>query len=433
MITLVLGLGCGPVTLHDQGLAELRLDNYDAAIELLKQEVKVRPDNWEAHRDLGIAYYEDRQYEPAVLTLREVLEHEPNDGAALFFLGATHEKSNDNLQAIEVYKRYIDLGSLPLIGDRFRDQMEGRIASLLHKQATREVDQLLELERRHALPAPDQNTLAVLPLTPQSSEGNAPYLAAALADWITTDLSKIRSRRMVERLQLDALLRELKRTQGGEFDPASSPRAGRLLGAREVVYGSLAELGDDRLRIDLKVSDVETAEIGAAEDIEGPLDEFFQLEKRLVFDLLTSMGITPTPLERREIEHIPTRNLRAFLAYGEGLLAEYHGELDDARLAYQDALDHDASFSIAAEARDQVSTPEEADLNIMIANFLDSRPSPEENLESGIPGSGNRLVETDGLTGGDFWPEDPSETRPWDQTKEIPDPPALPELQTPIR
>ena len=449
---LLAAAGCAPATLHEQGLLALERGSPNAAVGLLEQAVQTRPQDAELLRDLGIAYYRSQRFEDASDALARALGLKPDDGRTLFYLGASYERLDRPADAIATYRRFTELSSLPVLGDTFRGKVEARLRWLLERQAEAAVRHQLVRERQGTLEPPDERTLAVVPLSSltatdlSASDGSGPVdssraaggqtdsaLAAALGDWITTDLAKLRAYRLVERARLDALLRELDLTESEAFDPSTRPRSGRLLGAGRLIGGTVTTLSEDQVLARMSVYDVRTAQEQAAHTARRTMNEFFDFEKDIVFGLVESMGITLSDLERREIASwVPTRNLNAFLAYGRGLLAERRGEAVEARLAYQDALDHDASFEAALGALRNLSA-RDVDLDGMTADLDAVAPATADVAHEAAPdpGTDDRLEETDGLTGGEFWPEDPRETRPWDQGTEIPDPPGLPERSTP--
>src|SRR5690606_18943140 len=82
---------------------------------------------------------------------------------------------------------------------------------------------------------------------------------------------------------------------------------------------------------------------------EGALDELFALEKGIVLDVLDRLGVTLTAAERERFDHVPTRNLEAFLAYSRGLLEEDAGRYGEAAEFYAEAVALDPGFAEAAE------------------------------------------------------------------------------------
>ena len=78
------------------------------------------------------------------------------------------------------------------------------------------------------------SALGALGVTPFRLTGNDATLTAlgfAIADLLTTDLSRSAQLQLVERARLGDVLRELDLAKSGRVDSTSAPRAGKLLGA----------------------------------------------------------------------------------------------------------------------------------------------------------------------------------------------------------
>jgi len=176
-------------------------------------------------------------------------------------------------------------------------------------------------------------------------------LGYGVADLLMTDLARSSRLRVVERLHVNALLRELKLGESGQVDSATAPRLGRLLGARRMVDGSLTALPGGDVRIDARVADVPSAEVSGALSERAQLERILDAEKALAFRLLDELGVALTPAERAAIEQRPTRHLSAFLAYSRGVRDEAHGRYGDAQARYQEAESLDPQFALAARRR----------------------------------------------------------------------------------
>ncbi|MGZ8492637.1 MAG: CsgG/HfaB family protein [Gemmatirosa sp.] len=87
-------------------------------------------------------------------------------------------------------------------------------------------------------------TVGVAPLDAPAGDSNAVAIAYGVADLLTTDLAQASQLRVVERLRTDAILRELRLAGSGQVDSATAPRVGRLVGARNLVLGSVRSAGD---------------------------------------------------------------------------------------------------------------------------------------------------------------------------------------------
>jgi len=192
-----------------------------------------------------------------------------------------------------------------------------------------------------------QRTVAVTPFRVNSTDTLIAPLGYGLADLLMTDLARSSQIRLVDRLQLDAIMRELDLAQSGRVDTTTAPRVGRLVGARRLVLGSLASSGANGLVIDARVADVATSELRDAVSATAPLDRIFDAEKELAFRLLRDLGVQLTPAERAAVEQRPTANISAFLAYSRGVRFESLGDYGAATQEFRRALAIDPSFQLA--------------------------------------------------------------------------------------
>jgi TolB-like protein len=171
-------------------------------------------------------------------------------------------------------------------------------------------------------------------------------LSYGLADLLVTDLAHSAQLRVVDRLRLDALLREISMVEAGRVDPATAPRVGRLVGARRLVVGALAQQGN-RVEIQARVADVVTGDVRSAVTASASLNEILDAEKELAMRLFRELGVNLTPAEQRAVEARPTRNLAALLAYSRGVRYEVEGRYDAAASEYRGALRLDPTFTLA--------------------------------------------------------------------------------------
>ena len=202
-----------------------------------------------------------------------------------------------------------------------------------------------------SLPA---RTVGIPPLRVFAGDTSLAPLGYGLADMLMTDLSRSSQLRIVDRLRMDALLRELKLAQAGLVDPATAPRVGRLVQARRLVLGDITQAaGGAPIGINARVADVQTSQLRSAVSASARLDDIFRAEKDITYRLLQEMGITLSPAERAAIEQRPTASLAAFLAYSRGVRYEVFGRFDDAAREYQVAANLDPAFVEAGlRARD---------------------------------------------------------------------------------
>lgn len=188
-----------------------------------------------------------------------------------------------------------------------------------------------------------------------NADGLSP-LGYAIADLLTTDLSRSARVKLVERSRLSDVLRELDLARGNRIDSSTAPRVGKLMRAGRLVLGSVDTLGRGEIRLSLRVADVATGGLDAAIDARAPLADVLAAEKALVFRLFESLGVTLTPAERASIEAYPTTSLTALTAYGRGVQADVMGDRRRAVDEFERALTADPSFGLARDRATQVRT-----------------------------------------------------------------------------
>jgi TolB-like protein len=194
---------------------------------------------------------------------------------------------------------------------------------------------------------PELATLAVLPVTIAGDSAFQP-LSRGLAELITSDLAMVRTLRLLERIQIGALLDELKLGQSQRGDPTTAARVGRLLRAERMVQGVASIAADGPVRLSASVVRGDgTVRSGA--QASGTFKQLLDLEKQLVFALAAQLGIQVTDAERQRILQQGPRNLAAFLAYSEGLEALDRGDYRAAAAAFSTAVRADPNFQAARE------------------------------------------------------------------------------------
>lgn len=192
-----------------------------------------------------------------------------------------------------------------------------------------------------------ERSVGVAPLTVVSSDTALLALGWGLADLLTTDLSRSRELQVVERVQMDALLRELGMATTAQVDSSRAPRLGRLVGARRLVTGTVAQLPGDRIEMSTRIAEVMEGRVTGSGSATMELDRILDAEKELAFVVLDRLGVTLTPAERAAIEERPTRNIAALLAYSRGVREEARGDFGAAAEQYRDAVRIDPAFGQA--------------------------------------------------------------------------------------
>ncbi|HYU27975.1 MAG TPA: CsgG/HfaB family protein [Gemmatimonadales bacterium] len=219
----------------------------------------------------------------------------------------------------------------------------------LRTQAAQTAKLALARESTLTTLVPEPSTIAVLPMTIAGDSSFQP-LSRGLAELLMSDLAMVRSLRLLERVQIGALLDELKLGQSARADPGTAARVGRLLRAERMVQGvaSITQNGPVRMSATVVRADGNVRPGGGAQ-ANGTFKQLLDLEKQLVFGLATELGIQVTEAERQRILRQGPKNLAAFLAYSNGLEALDRGDYRAAAAAFSAAVRADPSFQPAQQ------------------------------------------------------------------------------------
>jgi hypothetical protein len=161
---------------------------------------------------------------------------------------------------------------------------------------------------------------------------------------IITDLAQVKSLQVLERMRVQFLLAEMQLGQTGIVEEKTAPRAGRLLGAENLIVGSL-EPGS--LEAKASVASTTTEDVVGAFAVTAEQEEFFILEKEIVYNILEILPVTFTPEEEEQFKQYHTKNLQAVIYLGQGLDALDAGQWKDAKIFFKNATEEDPEFKLA--------------------------------------------------------------------------------------
>jgi TolB-like protein len=199
-----------------------------------------------------------------------------------------------------------------------------------------------------------ERSLGIPPFEVRTTDTALAPLAYGLADLLVTDLARSSQLQVVDRLRLDAVLREIHLVESGRVDTSTAPRVGRLIRARNLILGRLTQEARGPLRIDARIADVATGEIRTGVRASAPLEDILEAEKALAFELFGQLGVTLTPAERAAIEQVPTRNIAALLAYSRGVRHQVEGQYEAAAEEYRQAARLDPGFAAPAARAEEM-------------------------------------------------------------------------------
>ncbi len=307
--------------------------------------VRENPSDFEALRNLGMYYSQIKEYLIARDHIDKAIAIRPDDPATILYKGINLEHFGKTNEAIEYYKKYVDVPE----SSPYREVMEGRFLWVKRQKDYADVKLMIQQEEQFSTADISPNTMAVFPLIYQGINPNYVPLSRGFSEMVSIDLAKIPRLTILERIRIQALLDELKFAQSGYVDESTAPRSGRILRAGTIVSGDYDVTDQGNFKINLGSWDTQTTERKSWVNKTGKLEDFFILQKEVVFAFLENNGIDLTLQEKESIASIPTQNLESFLAYSKGLLLEDAGKFNEASLEYQRAAQLDPQFSIAGD------------------------------------------------------------------------------------
>ena len=184
-------------------------------------------------------------------------------------------------------------------------------------------------------------TLAILPFENNSVTEPEKYapLGKGLSAMLITDLKKSgTSLKLIERSKIQALLKEIALSQSGSVDQSTAIKAGKILGAQSIAFGSFMVLGKE-VRIDTRIVNVETSELLMAESTAGGSNNFIGLERDLAQKIASSLKIALQPPTAKT-----KSDINAALYFSQGLEALDSGDKTEAKRLFDKCIQLDPAY-----------------------------------------------------------------------------------------
>jgi serine/threonine-protein kinase len=192
-------------------------------------------------------------------------------------------------------------------------------------------------------PAPRGSTpptkgIAVLPLASLSPDSADEYFADGLTDEIITDLSPVRSLRVIAR-------GAMMRFKGSDKDPV---RIGQELNVAYVLDGTVRRAGSN-LRLTARLIDVGSGATLWADKLGGSVEDVFAMQEQVSRTIVRALQLTLSPHEEAQLRGRPMEDLRAYESYLQARQALWTFTPASLERAYK--LLTDARAIIGADAR----------------------------------------------------------------------------------
>src|SRR6187401_3018360 len=183
-------------------------------------------------------------------------------------------------------------------------------------------------------------SIAVLPFQNLSDEKENAYFADGVQDDLLTNLSKIGDLKVISRTSV----MPYRASQSNARD------IGKALGVGTILEGSVRRVGN-RVRVNLQFINAENDEHIWAEDYDRELTDVFAIQTDLAQKIATELRAKLSPSEKAQMEHKPTENGEAYLAFVQAhnlsCAVEDLEKLKQSEQLYQRAIELDPKFALA--------------------------------------------------------------------------------------
>lgn len=206
-----------------------------------------------------------------------------------------------------------------------------------------------------AAPAQQGRRLVVIPFKVLGGTPADAWLGESFAEQLSLALSQARGLSVIERSQLDQLLKEQGLGQSFMADEASAPKLGRLLGAQQLVLGSV-QIDGDALVVSLRLVDSATGQLAPMQSLQlqGSRSQLFELQSRLAALALQKWaGLSPEAARAQASALNPTGSAQAYTLYQQALAdlrTPSDAKLQAAMQSLRQAIALDPAFTLAYAA-----------------------------------------------------------------------------------
>ncbi|MGH9347973.1 MAG: protein kinase domain-containing protein [Vicinamibacterales bacterium] len=193
-----------------------------------------------------------------------------------------------------------------------------------------------------------ERSIAVMTFVNVTREAADDWIGEGIAETVTSDLKNLHGLAVVGRAQIFELLKTLA-TGRDTSDDRLAIEIGRRLGTWWVVTGAYQRIGP-RIRITTQVIEVLRGTLLKTLKIDGGIDDIFELQDRIVFELSRSLDLKVDKAQAAAIARDETTSVEAFEAYSRGLLnmrQATRDSIDRAIALFERATELDPKYAAA--------------------------------------------------------------------------------------
>ncbi len=203
--------------------------------------------------------------------------------------------------------------------------------------------------------APKQPVVAVLYFDNDSGDSSLDVLQKGVADMLVTDLAGSDQVTVVEREKLQRVIDELDLQKTRLFDPKTTLKVGRFIGATHAVTGSFHSFVP-QLRVDVRLVEISSGKVVLSQSVTGTKERFFELEqelaRRFLAKLDAQLGGAAVKTGGADFESV--------VAYSKGLDLKDRGAIEEASKTLGEVARRSPQFALAGERQQELLAALEA-------------------------------------------------------------------------
>lgn len=241
-------------------------------------------------------------------------------------------------------------------------------------------------------PAMAEKRIAVIPFDVPESRPDMKQFGVGITDTINIVLGNFEDFVMIDRSQLETVMKEQAVQKSGFIDPEKAVNVGKILGAQVLVLGAIQNDGIN-YRITARMTEVETGKIIKAVQVTGT--NIFELQDKLASEIIDQQKVVPSEGIISRIKNIinATQNVDAYSYYLKGkdeLLKNNADGYKDAIDYFDKALDTDKSYALALAAK--------AEAQALLASDYEINSKPYKSLlNKALENANNALIQQNQL------------------------------------
>ncbi len=338
----IISLGFSGCSTMDLLKAEMKMQtgNYQEAITILQAYLTEKPDSVWARTQLGKAYLHTEDLDLAIDSLLKAQQIQPKEPRSTLFLGLAYIGKEQYEKAIAAWEGYKSDDAI------ITAEIKKQLTLLKITYSRKMAQKALVEEKKLATIEPEKNTFAVCYYADASPNNSFRAFQKALAAMVISDLAKIDLISIVERVKLQSLFFEMSLGQTGIVDPSTAPRVGHLIGAENLVVGTLSS---GSIRTDTSLASTSKGEVVGNAAITVKENEFFNLPREIAINVAKLAGIKLTEVQLKLLGNDHTKSYEAAISYGNALMALDADNWKDAREFFEKALAADPQWILALD------------------------------------------------------------------------------------